>query len=106
EVPAELAVSIGTGMVERVQHLFPRLKEGLDGDTWHARVRAWLARGVLAGEADACRAWLDMAIRITGAVQGLPDAAVNPDSFIPVGPFQRDLRVLCAPRRAINPLLL
>jgi SpoVK/Ycf46/Vps4 family AAA+-type ATPase len=106
EVPAELAISIGTGMLERVQILFPKVKEKLDGDTWHARVRAWLARGVLAGEADACRAWLDMAIRISGAVQGLPGPAVNPDSYLPIGPFQRDLRVLCAPRKAINPLLL
>ncbi|MHA6618565.1 AAA family ATPase [Pseudonocardia sp. DLS-67] len=106
DVPAELAISTGTGMLERVHQIFARLKENFDGDAWHARVRAWLARGVLAGEVDACRAWLDMAVRITGAVQGLPNPAVNPDSYLPVGQFQNDLRVLCAPRKAINPLLL
>ncbi|MEV2269989.1 AAA family ATPase [Nonomuraea africana] len=105
EVPAELAVSLGRSMHARVQALFSRLREGFDADAWHALVRAWLARGVLAGEADACRAWLDMAVRVTGAVQGLPGPAVNPESSIPVSEFQRDLRVLCAPRRAVNPLL-
>ncbi|NUS74184.1 MAG: AAA family ATPase [Corynebacteriales bacterium] len=106
EVPAELAMSTGMTMFERVQHMFTKVKGDFDADRWHAKVRSWLARAVLAGEADACRAWLDMAIRTTGAVQGLPGPAVNPESSIPVTAFQRDLRVLFAPRKAINPLLL
>ncbi|SDN67055.1 AAA family ATPase [Allokutzneria albata] len=105
EVPAELAVPLGVSTYDRVQAVFWKLREEFDADTWHARVRSWLARAVLEGEAEACRAWLDMAIRVTGAVQGLPGRAVNPESSIPVTPFQRDLRMLCAPRRAMNPLL-
>ncbi|MFB9902781.1 AAA family ATPase [Allokutzneria oryzae] len=105
EVPAELVVSLGVSMYERVQAVFFKLHEGFDADGWHARVRAWLARGVLEGETEACRAWLDMAIRVTGAVQGLPGPAVNPESSVPVSAFQRDLRILCAPRRAMNPLV-
>ncbi|CAM3016222.1 AAA family ATPase [Saccharomonospora xinjiangensis] len=105
EVPAELALSIGTSMFERVRALFVKVKDGFDGDAWHARVRGWLTRAVLAGEVDACRDWLDMALRVTGAVQGLPGPAVNPESYLPIGPFQRDLRILCAPRKAVNPLL-
>ncbi|MBB3727514.1 AAA family ATPase [Nonomuraea dietziae] len=105
EVPAELAMSLGLSRYTQVQAGFSRLREGFDADTWHSLVRSWLARGVLAGEAEACRAWLDMAIRVSGAVQGLPGPAVNPESSLPVTAFQRDLRVLCAPRRAVNPLL-
>ncbi|MGW5685343.1 AAA family ATPase [Nonomuraea sp. NPDC003754] len=105
EVPAELAVTLGLARFAEVQALFSRLRENFDADGWHALVRSWLARGVLAGETEACRAWLDMAIRVTGSVQGLPGPAVNPTSSIPVGAFQRDVRVLCAPRRAVNPLV-
>ncbi|MEU7895141.1 AAA family ATPase [Nonomuraea sp. NPDC049152] len=105
EVPAELAMSLGMARYTQVQALFSQLHEGFNADGWHALVRSWLARGVLAGEAEACRAWLDMAIRVTGAVQGLPGPAVNPESSLPVSAFQRDLRMLCGPRKAVNPLL-
>ncbi|MFD1938418.1 AAA family ATPase [Nonomuraea mangrovi] len=105
EVPAELAVSLGMSRYTQVQALFSQVREGFNADGWHALTRSWLARGVLAGEAEACRAWLDMAIRVTGAVQGLPGPAVNPESSLPVSSFQRDVRMLCAPRRAVNPLL-
>ncbi|MFF5205958.1 AAA family ATPase [Streptosporangium sp. NPDC000396] len=105
EVPAELAMSLGMARYTQVQGLFSQLHEEFNSDGWHALVRSWLARGVLAGETEACRAWLDMAIRVTGAVQGLPGPAVNPESSLPVSAFQRDLRVLCGPRKAVNPLL-
>jgi hypothetical protein len=38
--------------------------------------RAWLARGLAAGEAQACRGWLDMAVRLTAILQGRMSLAV------------------------------
>ncbi|MEV0705695.1 AAA family ATPase [Saccharopolyspora sp. NPDC050389] len=105
EVPVELALTTGRAMFEVVQAMFVRLKENFDGDRWHNLVLAWLGRAVLAGEVDVCRAWLDMAMRISGVVQGLPDGVVMPSCFVPVRDFQQQLRVLTRPRRVINPLV-
>jgi SpoVK/Ycf46/Vps4 family AAA+-type ATPase len=72
---------------------------------WAARTREWLARGLAAGQIDACRAWLDMAVRITGILQGLPRDAARPDPcHLPVSGFQHDVRALARPRRTANPL--
>ncbi|TDD50769.1 AAA family ATPase [Saccharopolyspora elongata] len=105
EVPVELALTTGHAMFEVVQAMFVRLKENFDGDRWHNLVLAWLGRAVLAGEVDVCRAWLDMAMRVSGVVQGLPDGIVTPSCFVPVRDFQRQLRVLARPRRVLNPLV-
>ncbi|REE95137.1 AAA family ATPase [Thermomonospora umbrina] len=103
--PAELAVALGTGRYETVQERVRALRPDFAVDAWQNEVRTWLARGLVAGEADACRAWLDMAVRFTGAVQGLPDAATTPRSRVPVRAFQVDLRRLYERRRVVpNPL--
>ncbi|SEG07457.1 AAA+-type ATPase, SpoVK/Ycf46/Vps4 family [Thermomonospora echinospora] len=103
--PAELAVALGTGRYENVQDRVRALRPDFVLETWQNEVRTWLARGLVAGEADACRAWLDMAVRVTGALQGLPDAATNPRARVPVRAFQLDLRRLFEPRRVVaNPL--
>ncbi|WP_433462621.1 AAA family ATPase [Spirillospora sp. CA-128828] len=103
-VPAELAVVLGTARYENVEERFRAAREGFSAEAWQFEVRAWLARGLVAGEADASRAWLDMAVRITGAVQGLPDAPVSPRCRVPVRPFQADLRRLFTVRRVFNTL--
>ncbi|HEX2312255.1 MAG TPA: AAA family ATPase [Thermomonospora sp.] len=104
--PAELAVALGTGRYENVQERVRALRPDFAVEPWQNEVRAWLARGLVAGEADACRAWLDMAVRFTGALQGLPDAATTPRSRVPVRAFQLDLRRLYEPRRVVaNPLV-
>ncbi|MFD0691740.1 AAA family ATPase [Actinomadura fibrosa] len=103
-LPAELAAALGTDRYERLDERFRAAREADAADAWPAEVRAWLARGLVAGEADACRAWLDMAVRITGAVQGLPDAPVSPRCRVPVRQFQADLRRLFTARRVLNPL--
>ncbi|MEO5876584.1 MAG: AAA family ATPase, partial [Streptosporangiaceae bacterium] len=47
----------------------------------------------------------DMGVRITGAVQGLPDAATSPTCQLPVRAFQTDLRRLYSHRVVVaNPL--
>jgi SpoVK/Ycf46/Vps4 family AAA+-type ATPase len=103
-VPAELAFAVGVERYENVQDQFRRLGEGFRVDSWQADVRSWLARGLVAGEADVCRAWLDMALRLTGCVQGLPDSAVSPKCRVPVRGFQMDLRRLFQAPTVVNPL--
>ncbi|RFS82757.1 AAA family ATPase [Actinomadura spongiicola] len=103
-VPAELAVVLGTTRYENVEERFRAARGGFAADAWQQEVRAWLARGLVAGEADAARAWLDMAVRVTGAVQGLPDAAVSPRCRVPVRLFQADVRRLFTMRRVVNAL--
>ncbi|GAA2140885.1 AAA family ATPase [Actinomadura napierensis] len=104
-VPAELSVALGIDRYQALEERFRAVRSGFSVEAWQQDVRAWLARGLVAGEADAARAWLDMAVRITGAVQGLPDAATSPRCRVPVRPFQSDLRRLFAARRVANPLV-
>ncbi|WP_051108983.1 AAA family ATPase [Actinomadura flavalba] len=102
EVPAELAAVLTRDRYGEILERFPAVREGFDASAWYGRARAWLARALGAGEAEACRGWLDMAMRFTGSVQGLPDDARYPDpEWIPVGEFQADLRRLAAPRRRV-----
>ncbi|WP_141583978.1 AAA family ATPase [Actinomadura sp. WMMA1423] len=103
-VPAELAVVLGGARYENVEERFRAAREGFAAEAWQYDVRAWLARGLVAGEADAARAWLDMAVRFTGSVQGLPEAPVSPRCRVPVRPFQVDLRRLFTVRRVFNTL--
>ena len=95
---------MGVERYEDVQEQFQRLREGFRVESWQAEVRSWLARGLVAGEADGCRAWLDMALRITGCVQGLPESAVSPKCRVPVRGFQMDLRRLFRAPTVVNPL--
>ncbi|TDD71166.1 AAA family ATPase, partial [Actinomadura rubrisoli] len=104
-VPAQLSAAVGAAVYENLQDRVRAAREGFEIDAWQQHLRAWLARGLVAGEADACRAWLDMAARITGAVQGLPDAATSPDCHLPVRGFQLDLRRIFDRRRVANPLV-
>jgi hypothetical protein len=72
---------------------------------WHDQTRAWLARALAAEEIDTCRAWLDMAVRLTAIMQGLPGEPVAPaPCYVPVGAFQRDVRAFARPRRVPNRL--
>ncbi len=103
-VPAELAVALGTTRYENLEERFRAARDGFSVEAWQQDVRSWLARGLVAGEADAARAWLDMAVRITGSVQGLPDSPVSPRCRVPVRAFQSDLRRLFTARRVLNTL--
>ncbi|SFN90886.1 MULTISPECIES: AAA family ATPase [Actinomadura] len=106
EVPAELAVALGEDRYRELQQRFPAERRGFKAGAWQERTRAWLVRALVAGAADACRGWLDMAMRFIAVVQGLPGDPWFPKSeWIPVGQFQTDLRRLYAPRRrVVNPL--
>ncbi|GAA4225154.1 hypothetical protein GCM10022254_06440 [Actinomadura meridiana] len=105
-VPAELAVALGEDRYNELQQRFPTERRGFKPGAWQERTRAWLVRAMVAGAADACRGWLDMAMRFIAIVQGLPGDPWFPKAeWIPVGQFQTDLRRLYAPRRrVVNPL--
>ncbi|MEO3784817.1 AAA family ATPase [Actinocorallia sp. B10E7] len=103
--PAELAVVLGSAVYETVVSRMEALREGWSTENWQLELRGWLSRLLVAGEADACRAWLDMAVRVTGCVQGLPDNAAHPAMHTPIRWFQADLRRLFGRRRLVpNPL--
>ncbi|MFS2293418.1 MAG: hypothetical protein FWJ90_12050 [Actinomadura sp.] len=95
---------LGTTRYENLEERFRAARDGFSAEAWQQDVRAWLARGLVAGEAGAARAWLDMAVRITGSVQGLPDSPVSPRCRVPVRAFQSDLRRLFTARRVLNTL--
>lgn len=48
-VPAELAVVLGTARYENVEERFRAAREGFSAEAWQYEVRAWLARGLVAG---------------------------------------------------------
>ncbi|MQY07805.1 AAA family ATPase [Actinomadura macrotermitis] len=101
--PAELALPLGTGGYTALQERLRALRGDFAAEVWQREVRDRLARGLVAGEADACRAWLDLGNRVLGAVKGLPDAAIGPRSPLPVRHFQADLRRLFTYRRILHP---
>ena len=103
--PAGLASAAGTDGYLAVQERIAATGD-FDPRAWAKRTRGWLARGLAAGQIDACRAWLDMAVRLTGILQGLPGYPARPDPcHVPVGGFQYDVRALARPRRTANPLV-
>ncbi|NDU73113.1 AAA family ATPase [Actinomadura sp. DSM 109109] len=106
QVPAELAVALGEDRYGELLQRFTAERRGFKPGAWQERTRAWLVRALVAGAADACRGWLDMAMRFIAIVQGLPGDPWFPKAeWIPVGQFQTDLRRLYAPRRrVVNPL--
>ncbi|GGQ21358.1 Cdc6-like AAA superfamily ATPase [Actinomadura coerulea] len=106
QVPAELAVALGEDRYGELLQRFTAERRGFKAGAWQERTRAWLVRALVAGAADACRGWLDMAMRFVAIVQGLPGDPWFPKAeWIPVGQFQTDLRRLYAPRRrVVNPL--
>ncbi|WP_242900854.1 AAA family ATPase [Actinomadura terrae] len=106
-VPAELAVALGEDRYRELQQRFSGERRGFKAGAWQEQTRAWLVRALVSGAADACRAWLDMAMRFVAIVQGLPGDPWFPKAeWIPVGQFQTDLRRLYAPRRhVVNPLI-
>ncbi|HMG42597.1 MAG TPA: AAA family ATPase [Acidimicrobiales bacterium] len=105
QVPGAFEVALTLEDCETTQvHAF-ELGDDFSLDKWRAGLRGWLMHGMVVGEVDACRAWLDMATRVSGAARGLPGNPVSHVSFLPVGLFQHDLRQLFRPRsRIVNPL--
>ena len=102
-VPAELAVAVDTGVYDELTGRLPGKVGGYSAKAWSASTRGWLSRGLMAGQADACRMWLDMAMRLIAAIRGLPGEAAYPlPANLPVGGFLRSVRDLSRPRLVLS----
>jgi len=105
EAPAELAVGVRGDLYTHVRQQMRATLSSWDADAWRRDVRDWLARAMVAGELDLGRAWLDLAVRLTGAVQGLPGLPVTPrQCSVPVECFQEDMRRFFRVRKVRHPL--
>ncbi|XRQ05585.1 AAA family ATPase [Actinomadura welshii] len=105
-VPAELAVVLTEDRYGGLLALFEDERYTFHANKWSVREWGWLARALGAGGIEACRAWLDMALRFTGSVKGLPNEPAAPGRiWLPIGGFQEDVHRLFKPRRRmVNPL--
>ncbi|HET9171399.1 MAG TPA: AAA family ATPase [Actinospica sp.] len=99
--PAELTAVLG----DRASQVLAPCDIG-SAAQWTKQTRSWLARAVAAGQVEAARTWVDMAVRLVCAVKGLPNDPVDVDDYIvQVGGFTFDRIRLTQPRRATeNPI--
>jgi ATPase family associated with various cellular activities (AAA)/AAA lid domain len=103
-LPAGLAVAVGAERFAEITIAFEDRRHGFDSAEWLQNNRGWLARGLLAGEIDACRAWLAMAAQVSRVVAGLPgppSPSAAPDT---IG-FVTDVEELFSVRRGRNPMV-
>jgi SpoVK/Ycf46/Vps4 family AAA+-type ATPase len=106
EVPAAFAVFDDTELYEVTQKVVGEVAAEFDPIAWRTTRHGWLARCLVAGAADGCRAWLDMAVRVTTAAQGLPhDPSFATGCGVPVTAFQHSLRQFFRRTRVPNPLV-
>lgn len=103
-LPAGLAVAVGTERFTEISVAFEERRPGFDGPQWLQENRGWLARGLLAGEIDACRSWLAMAVQVSRVVAGLPGPP-SPSSAPDTIGFVTDVDELFSARRGVNPLV-
>jgi SpoVK/Ycf46/Vps4 family AAA+-type ATPase len=112
-VPAEfsmvldpmLARAVGERLAE-FREMFKATNGKLPVEGYRLAIGEWLARALVAGEGDACRAWLDMAMRVVASVNGLPGVpSLSGEPAVPVGRFQILLRQLFDRRRVPNRLV-
>jgi Holliday junction resolvasome RuvABC ATP-dependent DNA helicase subunit len=104
-MPVEVTLVLAERAAETAQTL-SAISIGSTQD-WAKTVRGWLAQGVVAGADDACRAWVDMAVRFVYAVHGLPKCPREAkDPIVPVGGFVTDRARLLRPRRALGNALV
>lgn len=105
EVPAELAVGVRGELYDEIAERLPVLSKTFQAGEWRTRIRAYLSRALVLGEIGLARAWLDLAVRFTAAVRGVPGTPVRPEPCaVPVGEFGSDIRRLFRVRRVRHPL--
>ncbi|HWL65697.1 MAG TPA: AAA family ATPase, partial [Actinomycetota bacterium] len=104
--PAELTLAIGDDELNMAEDWYRRLQPNFVPETWRDVTAGWLVRATIKGKLAACRAWLDMAMRFTGAVNGAPGRAMHPPVtvWVPIVTFERGVRSLLATRPLVNPL--
>ncbi|MDQ3913928.1 MAG: AAA family ATPase [Actinomycetota bacterium] len=106
QVPAEIAVAGTEDMLAQIEEHHRALRSGFVPETWRDATARWLVRATIRGELPACRAWLDMVMRLTGALNGLPGRAMLPSGtvWVPVSTFEWNIRALLANRPLPNTL--
>ncbi len=103
-LPAGLAVAVGEDRYDQIATAFEERAPGFDAAEWLQENRGWLARGLLAGEIEACRSWLAMAVQVSRLVVGLPGPprpSAAPDTL----GFVTDVEELFTVRRGTNPMV-
>jgi hypothetical protein len=103
-LPAGLAVAVGPEQFAEISAAFEERRPGFDAADWLQENRGWLARGLLAGEIDACRSWLAMAVQVSRVVAGLPGPPTPSSAPDTVG-FVSDVEELYTVRRGVNPMV-
>lgn len=105
-IPPEAGVAMGEELATSVEDLHLRYMSGFVPETWRDTTARWLVRATIRGELAACRAWLDMATRITGAINGLPGRATLPSVtvWVPISTFEWNIRSLLENRPLVNTL--
>lgn len=103
-LPAGLAVAVGNEEFVDISVAFEARRNSFDAVEWLQDNRGWLARGMLAGEIDACRAWLAMAAQVSRVVAGLPGPP-SPSSAPDTIGFVADVEDLFTLKRSVNPLV-
>ncbi len=104
DLPAGLAVAVGTDEFASVSFAFDERRLGFDGTDWLQQNRGWLSRGMLAGEIDTCRAWLAMAAQVSRVIAGLPGPPTPSSAPDTIG-FVSDVEELFTEKRGKNPLV-
>lgn len=104
-VPAELALAAGPEAAASLEGRIGLAAGGqIADDAFAGSTLAWLSRCLVAGQADACRLWLDMAMRVAAAVGGLPGEPAAPSCALPVGEWLGTVRDLSRVRVVRNVL--
>lgn len=105
-VPPEIGIALGADRLKEIENLRSLESPSFVAETWKDATARWLVRATIAGELAASRAWLDMAMRVTGAANGLPGRATLPGGtvWVPLSTFEWNIRSLLANRPLANPL--
>jgi hypothetical protein len=103
-LPAGLAVAVGSDRFDEITAAFEARQHGFDSGGWLQANRGWLARALLAGEIDACRAWLAMAAQVSRVVAGLPGPPTPSAAPDTIG-FVTDVEELFTFKPAVNPMV-
>lgn len=105
-LPAAAAAALGRERADAVNADMTDRYASFDTQVWLATTRDWVARGLLRGEVDVCRTWLQTVSQTAVSLAGLPGAPVA-SSTPSLVDFVQDVEETYTARstRARNPLM-